>query len=170
MKNIYLVGFMGTGKSVVGQELARQRKNKFVDLDELIEEKEGRPIKDIFAEEGEPCFRTIETRALKETSTKSNMVVSCGGGIVLDEGNVAIMKETGFVICLTATADVILERTRLHTHRPLLNVPSPKGTIESLMKVRAPFYARADFTVDTSRKSIKETAEAVLAFIAKNSE
>jgi len=73
------------------------------------------------------------------------------------------------MICLTAAVDVILERTRVYAHRPLLNVPSPKETIESLLKVRAPFYARADMTVDTSQKSIKEVVEAVRLFIAKNS-
>ncbi|MEW6075517.1 MAG: shikimate kinase [Candidatus Omnitrophota bacterium] len=170
MNNTYLVGFMGTGKSVVGQELARQQKSRFIDLDVLIEEKEGQPIVDIFTEKGEPYFRKIETRALKEISVHSNAVVSCGGGIVLDEENIGIMKETGFMICLTAKVDVILERTRVYAHRPLLNVPSPKEAIESLLKVRAPFYARADMTIDTSQKSIKEVVEAVRAFIAQNSE
>ncbi|MDD5565382.1 MAG: shikimate kinase [Candidatus Omnitrophica bacterium] len=169
MNNIYLIGFMGTGKSVVGQELARQQKSKFIDLDVLIEKKEGRPIVDIFAEKGEPGFRKIESCTLKEVSAHSNTVVSCGGGIVLNEANIDIMRETGFMICLTAAVDVILERTRVYAHRPLLNVPSPKETIESLLKVRAPFYARADMTVDTSQKSIKEVVEAVRLFIAKNS-
>lgn len=170
MNNIYLVGFMGTGKSAVGQELARRQKNRFVDLDELIEKREGRPIADIFAQKGEPYFRTLETRTLKEISGTRNTIVSCGGGIVLDEGNIAIMKESGLMVCLTASVDVILERTRAYAHRPLLNVADPKEKIESLLKTRAPFYARADITIDTSRKSVQEVVETMLHLTAKNSE
>ena len=81
MKNIYLVGFMGTGKSTVGRELAKKKKWRFVDLDELIELREGRSIADIFSKKGEPYFRRIEKKILKEVSLEKSFVVSCGGGL-----------------------------------------------------------------------------------------
>ena len=102
MNNIYLVGFMGTGKTAVGKELAKKKKLQFVDLDELIELREKRVISDIFAKNGEPYFRKAEKRVLKEVSKEKKFMVACGGGIVLDKGNIKIMKETGIIICLTA--------------------------------------------------------------------
>ena len=93
--NIYLVDFMGTGKSVVGRKLARQLNREFLDLDSLIEESQKRPITQIFAQEGELYFRDLEKRVLKEVSIKSNLIISCGGGIVLDKDNIEVMKQTG---------------------------------------------------------------------------
>jgi len=167
MRNIYLVGFMGTGKTVVGKELAKKKKWQFVDLDDLIELKEKRTIADIFAKDGEPYFRRLESRVLKEVSQEKNFVVACGGGIVVKAQNIKTMKETGIVICLSATPKVILERTARYSHRPLLNVGDPKKQIELLLKLRAPYYAQADSTIDTSKISAKEVAEKILKFIAK---
>ena len=93
MKNIYLVGFMGTGKSAVGSELAKNKQWRFVDLDELIELKEKRSIPDIFAQDGEPYFRRLEKQALKEVSREKEFVVACGGGIVVALENIKIMKD-----------------------------------------------------------------------------
>jgi shikimate kinase len=162
MNNIYLVGFMGTGKTAVGKEIAKVKKCKFIDLDDLIEEKEKRSIPEIFAQNGEPYFRGLEKGTLKEVSQKNNLIVSCGGGIVLDKENINLMKETGSMVCLTASADVILERTRKFNHRPLLNVPDPKGKIESLLKERSSYYALADEVIDTSKISVKEAVGKIL--------
>ncbi len=162
MENIYLVGFMGTGKTAVGKELAKKKKLQFVDLDELIEFREKRAICDIFAKEGEPYFRKVEKRVLREVSREKKFVVACGGGIVLDKDNIKIMKETGILICLTATPQVILERTAACSHRPLLNVKDPKKQIELLLKFRAPYYAEADKTINTSKISVKEVVEKIL--------
>ena len=156
MGNIYLVGFMGTGKTAVGQALAKKKKLQFVDLDELIELREKRAISDIFAGDGEPYFRKVEKRVLKEVSKEKKFVVACGGGIVLDKGNIKIMKETGIIICLAASPVVILERTSAYSHRPLLSVKDPKKQIDLLLKMRAPYYAQADKTIDTSKISIRE--------------
>ena len=164
VNNIYLVGFMGTGKTSVGKELAKKKKWQFLDLDELIELKERRIIPDIFAKDGEPYFRRIEKRALKEAAKEKKFVVACGGGVVIDKENIRIMKNTGMIICLTATAEVILKRTAGYPRRPLLNVPEPKKQIELLLKLRASFYAQADKAVDTSKISVKE----VVARILKN--
>jgi shikimate kinase len=167
MKNIYLVGFMGTGKTAVGKELARKKQWQFVDLDELIELKEKRVIADIFAKEGEPYFRKIEQETLKQVAREKKFVVACGGGIVINPYNIKIMKDTGIIICLTARPDAILNRTQGFTHRPLLNVANPKKQIELLMKLRAPYYAEADKTIDTSKLSVEQVVKKILEVTGK---
>lgn len=168
MKNIYLVGFMGTGKTAVGRELAKKKKWQFVDLDELIELKEKRVISDIFAKEGEPYFRKVESKILKEVAKERGFVVGCGGGIVLNEENVKTMKTSGIIICLSAKPEVILKRVSGITHRPLLNVSDPKKQIELLLKLRAPYYAKADKTIDTSKLSMKEVVNRIIKVISKS--
>lgn len=166
IKNIYLVGFMGTGKTAVGKELARKKKWLFVDLDDLIELKEKRTIPDIFAKEGEPYFRRVEKQVLKKVARESKFVVACGGGIVLNPENIQTMKNTGILICLTATPQAILKRTSGYIHRPLLNVKDPKKQIDLLLKMRASFYAQADKTIDTSKISVEEATERILKLAA----
>jgi len=158
---------MGTGKTTVGKELARKKKWHFVDLDELIELKEKRTITDIFAQSGEPYFRRVEKQVLKEVAKEKKFVVACGGGIVIDPENIKIMKETGIIICLKAKPEVILKRTACYTHRPLLNVPEPKKQIELLLKLRAPYYAKADKTIDTSLLSVKEVVKRIIKLLSK---
>ena len=166
MDNIYLVGFMGTGKSVVGRELAKKYKRQFIDLDELIEMKEKRRICDIFVKDGEPYFRRIEKKALRGVAVEKKLIVSCGGGIVIDKENIQLMKKTGLIICLTATPQVILKRVSGCKHRPKLNVAQPKKQIEFLLKLRFPYYAQADETINTSRISVKEVVGRVLKLMA----
>lgn len=161
MNNIYLIGFMGTGKTAVGKELARKKKWQFIDLDELLELKKKMSIADIFDKHGEPYFRRLEKKVLKEVSLRKKSVVACGGGVVLDEDNIKIMKRTGKLICLSASPDVILKRTAGYAHRPLLNVPEPKTQIELLLKLRAPYYAKADKTIDTSKISVVQVVEEI---------
>ncbi|MDD5432710.1 MAG: shikimate kinase [Candidatus Omnitrophica bacterium] len=167
MKNIYLVGFMATGKSSVGKELAERKGWQFVDLDDLIELKEKRRISDIFTKEGEAYFRKIEKETLKEVSKEKKFVVACGGGIVINEENIKIMKETGFMVCLSASPEAILKRTSGCAHRPLLNVKDPKKQIDLLLKLRAPYYCKADKTIDTSRLSIKEVVNKIIKLIGR---
>ena len=166
MDNIYLVGFMGTGKSVVGRELAKKNKRQFIDLDELIELKEKRRICDIFIKEGEPYFRRIEKNVLKEVSRERKFIVACGGGIVIDKENIQLMKKTGLIICLTATPKVIFKRVSGYKHRPKLNVAQPKKQIEFLLKLRSSYYAQADKTINTSVISVKEVVNRVLKLMA----
>lgn len=165
----YLVGFMGTGKTAVGREVAKKLNQQFLDLDSLIEEKEKRQISQIFSQDGEAYFRNAEKQALKEISTRRNLVASCGGGIVLDKENIQIMKKTGVLICLSSRVEVILARTRGYRYRPLLNVDNPEKRIEELLKIRAPFYAQADYTIDTSNLAISSVVSKVLEYVrAKN--
>ncbi|MDD5156192.1 MAG: shikimate kinase [Candidatus Omnitrophica bacterium] len=167
MNNIYLVGFMATGKTHVGKELARKKKWHFMDLDDLIELRQARKISDIFAKDGEACFRRIENKALKEVAGQKKFVVACGGGIVINPENIKIMKETGMVICLSASPEVILKRSSSSNARPLLNVTDPERQIELLLKLRAPYYARADKSIDTSRLSVKEVVDKIIKLVPK---
>jgi len=150
---------MGTGKTSIGRQLAKIKRWRFVDLDDRIEEKEKRGIPDIFAKDGETYFRKIEKQVLKEISLGEDLVIACGGGIVIQKENIELMKATGKIICLTSSAEAILKRTSRFINRPLLNVADPKAKIESLLKERAEYYALADITVDTSSLTVKEAAE-----------
>jgi shikimate kinase len=99
---------------------------------------------------------------LKQVCREEKFVVACGGGIVIDPENIALMKQGGVVVCLQATAETILKRTSGFAHRPLLNVADPKERIELLLKMRAPYYAQADKTIDTSRLSIAAVAQGII--------
>jgi len=164
-RNIYLVGFMGTGKTTVGKILAKKLKKEFVEMDEEIEKKEGRKIVDIFRLFGESYFRKVEKKVLKEIASCSNLVVSCGGGVVVDEENLKILKKTGIIICLKAIPSVIYERTKKTKERPLLNVPDPLKKIKELLARRAPFYAKADYFVDTSTLTPEEVSEEIIKIL-----
>ncbi len=165
--NIYLVGFMGTGKSSVGCQLAKERGWNFIDLDELIELKEQRRIVDIFAKDGEAYFRKIEKNILKQVSTQKKFVVACGGGVVLDKDNIKLMKKTGRMFCLYASPEQILKRVSLNNDRPLLNVDKPQKRIELLLKMRAPYYMQADKIIDTSNFSVKQVVKKISKILAE---
>ena len=156
---------MATGKTSVGRLLAQKKKWQFADLDELIELKEKRTIAEIFTACGEPYFRRAEKKALKEVSREKKFVVACGGGIVLDKDNIKVMKETGIFICLTAAPEAILKRAAGFSHRPLLNVRDPKKQIELLLKLRSPYYALADKTINTSKLSVKQVVDKICKLI-----
>ena len=168
MKNIYLLGFMGTGKSSVGEALARRLELDFIDLDSLIEDKEGKEIVDIFKEKGEEYFRQKETETLQEVSKKQNLVVACGGGIVLKEENLKIMEASGIPICLKAEPQTIYERTKNDTFRPLLNVENPYARIKELLLQRQPFYDKIKIQIDDTNLSIEETALKIEEIVKKN--
>lgn len=165
MKNIVLVGFMGTGKSVVGKHLAKQLSMKFISTDNIIEEKQKQPINDIFSKSGEPYFREIEKGIIKEVSGLENVVIAAGGGAVLDEENMINLRKKGIIICLNATPEAIYERTKKYKTRPLLNVKDPIAKIKELLIYRAPFYAKADYQIDTSKKSISEVITEIVGIV-----
>lgn len=156
--NIVLIGFMGSGKTTVGRELAKRLGMDFVDTDAYIEEAAGKSISDIFAEDGEEAFRRMETETLKHLrDTVSNTVFSTGGGMPLRKENAALLKEIGKVYYLTAANLVIYERIKENTDRPLLQERDPYGRICELMKQRKPLYeAAADMWVDTNSNDLEE--------------
>jgi shikimate kinase len=165
--NIVLVGFMGTGKTTVGKLLATQLKWSYVDTDELIEKKTGLNISDIFSQQGEPYFRDIESKVIEEVMLKNHRIISTGGGMVIREQNIITIKSNGIMICLTATPEMIIERTKSDSHRPLLRVDNPKKRIQELMDKRSPYYAKADITIDTTDLSPDEIVIQIMKVIGK---
>lgn len=168
MGNIYILGFMGSGKTSVGQKLAEKLNKRFIDLDEAIEEKEGVSISDIFLNKGEDYFREIEREVLVEVAEEHDFVVSTGGGIVLNSDNLKIMKKTGITVSLLASPEVVYERVKDSNLRPLLEVEDPMAEIKRLLFERAHFYIKSDIIVDTSDLSIDEAANQILEEINGN--
>ncbi len=152
-KNVYFIGFMATGKSRVGQEFARLLGRPFVDSDALIEESAGMSISDIFATKGEPAFRQLEIKAVGEISEKKNQVVALGGGAVIDEKNWQKISDSGLIICLTASADLLYDRISRKSHRPLMANSSPEellAKIKSLLAQREAHYVKAQYCFKSS--------------------
>jgi len=162
MKNIALIGFMGTGKTTIATQLAHRLKMKYVSTDNLIEKKEKRTINEIFTKSGEEYFRDVEATVIREVSGMENVVIDAGGGAVIREENIANFKSSGIVICLTADEETLMERTKKYKHRPLLNVEDPKRKIRELLARRAPFYAKADHTIDTGKLTIRQVMERIV--------
>jgi shikimate kinase len=163
--SIILTGFMGTGKTAVGREIARRLGRTFVDTDALIVESAGQSITDIFAQAGEPRFRELERAAIAHACTLVDAVVATGGGAMLDRENRERMKKAGIVVCLQATEDVIMERVGGDATRPLLQGGDARDRLRTLAAQRADAYAAADHHVDTSGRSVAEVAETVVALL-----
>ena len=163
MKNLFLIGFMGAGKSSVSAGLGRMLGREVVEMDQRIAAQEGMSIPELFAQKGEPYFRACETALLKSFAQGAPRIVSCGGGVPLREENVVAMRESGTVVLLTASPEVILERVKDSDERPLLQGHKDVSYIAVLMEQRRPRYeAAADITVDTSQLNIEEVCRQVL--------
>ena len=163
MKNLFLIGFMGAGKSSVSAGLGRMLGREVVEMDQRIAAQEGMSIPELFAQKGEPYFRACETALLKSFAQGAPRIVSCGGGVSLREENVVAMRESGTVVLLTASPEVILERVKDSDERPLLQGHKDVSYIAVLMEQRRPRYeAAADITVDTSQLNIEEVCRQVL--------
>ncbi len=165
MKKIVLTGFMATGKTAVGLLLAKKLGLPFLDTDELIEQKAGKSIPEIFAIEGEDHFRFLERDTISRLAELEDCIISTGGGAIVDQENLKALKNKGVVICLTASPEVILNRVGNTVHRPLLHHPEPLRRIEELLYSRLPFYSRADFLIDTSNATTEEVASRVLSLL-----
>lgn len=163
--NIYLIGFMGTGKTTVGKALASKLNKKFSDLDDLIVKKTGKQIVEIFREDGEDEFRKIETEVLKDINEKDDFVVATGGGVLTTEGNYEIMKSNGIIITLAASPEAIYERLKNDETRPLLMVDNVIDEIKRLMFERAPLYIKADYIVDTTERPIDEIVNEIVEYL-----
>ena len=154
MKNIFLIGFMGCGKSTIAGLLAERLGVSQVEMDELIVQEQGMPITEIFEKYGEEHFRDIETALVRRLQAQDGVVVSCGGGAVLREENRRVMKESGVIIWLTAEPETILERVKHSTDRPVLNGNMNVEYITALMEKRHDCYeGAADFFVETDGKN-----------------
>lgn len=164
-KNIILIGFMGSGKTSVGIKLSYRLRMPVEDTDKLIEQREGRSISEIFAQEGESYFRTLETRLLKEFRDRSySRIISVGGGTPVDPVNRSILKQCGTVVYLRVRPETVYERLKNDTTRPLLQCEEPLEKIRSLMAARREAYEEAaDIVVDVDDVSMDELLEALTA-------
>jgi shikimate kinase len=160
--NLALVGFMGTGKSSVGQLVAAELRFRFVDTDDLVETRAGKTVSAIFAEHGEGRFREYERAVVDELKGLHRTVIATGGGLIANEENFESLKTHALVVCLWASPETIWERVRHQTHRPLLQGPDPVARMRELLAGRAPFYRRADVLVNTDLRSLKEVVHHVI--------
>ena len=152
--NVVLIGFMGAGKSTIAELLRTGWGMERIEMDALIEEREGMRISKIFETKGEPYFRDLETELLIELQARSNAVISCGGGVPMRERNVAEMKKNGRVVLLTAHPETILERVKDNHDRPLIENNKTVEGISALMEARRERYmAAADLVIETDRKT-----------------
>jgi shikimate kinase len=158
-KCLYLIGFMGTGKSSVGSLLANQLNYTFIDTDSIIEEQEGITINEIFRVKGEASFREIEKRVLRKLTEEYNdkgFVMSTGGGMPCNPGNIYYMKQNGKVIYIKSTMNDILERVKESETRPIIHRLEKTGYmkegLEALLKEREHYYMQADITVSNTKK------------------
>lgn len=158
MKHIILIGFMGSGKSTFGQLIANKLSCDFVDTDHYIERKEGRSISDIFSDDGEEYFRSLETEVLKELLTSDKrQVLALGGGTPLRKENRELIKNGGYTIFLKISAAEAYERLKEDTERPLLQVSDPKERIGELLSMRNPLYEEAaDYVLCEENKTLDD--------------
>jgi len=163
--NIALIGFMGTGKTAVGEVLAEKLGRSFVELDLLVEQKAGKSIPDIFQQDGETAFRELEIEVINEVSKDKNLVIACGGGIVLNKINIERLRKSARMVYLTASPGVILKRVANEEgQRPLLEVDNPTLAIREMLRFRKPFYERAaDIKIDTSELDINAVSEQIIS-------
>jgi shikimate kinase len=162
--HIVLVGMMGAGKSSVGRTLARRLGRELFDSDEMIEQRTGRTVREIWLEDGEPAFRALEAEVLADAiSAPTPSIVAAAGGVVLSEANRDVLKTDGaHVVWLLADVDLLLDRVRNGMHRPLLD-DDPEGTLRRMYDERADLYQEvADAIVSVDHRSINDVAGAVL--------
>ena len=163
-KHIYLIGFMGTGKSTISRALKSITHVSEIDMDALIETNNDMPITKMFEKYGEEYFRDKETECLKEISALSPAIISCGGGAVLRQENVTIMKETGIIVLLKATPETVFKRVRHSTNRPILNGNMNIEFISQLMEKRREIYEKScTIDIDTDNKKPRDIANEILA-------
>jgi shikimate kinase len=166
VRNLVLVGFMGSGKSSVGREIARRWGFRFLDTDTAIRQKYRKSIPEIFALFGEQVFRDEENKALVDLQNSRHAVIATGGGIVLQPRNHPLLRSLGVVVWLTASEKVIWERVSRNRNRPLLRTKDPRTTISNLMSTRHPLYRSvADITVETTSLTHQEVADRAVTAI-----
>ncbi len=160
--NIYLIGFMGTGKSTVSKSLAKLLGYEEIDTDAWIVERQNKSIAEIFEKQGEDAFRNMETSLLQDLQKEKHKIISCGGGMAMRTDNVALMQKNGAVVLLTAKPETILERVKKDQGRPVLNGNMNIEYIQRLLAQRAPFYqAAGEVVVSTDHRTPEEIAQEI---------
>jgi shikimate kinase len=168
-QNIALTGFMAVGKSAVGRTLARRLKRRFVDLDRVIEKSTGLKVKQIFNQQGEPGFRKLEKEALAQVLAGENQVIATGGGVVMDEENLQLLRDKSLLICLTASTEELLKRAGNGAKRPLLRGSNRRERVEDLLEQRKKKYALAHSTVDTTDLTVDQVANKIVEWLKMES-
>ena len=153
---------MGVGKSAIGRRVARELGYRFIDSDHRIEKQVGQKISAIFEDEGEARFRAYEREFIESGHPEDGCVVSCGGGLVVQEGMQELLKSKGVVICLFASIESIIERTSRNKKRPLLNVENPEARIRELLAEREPIYMDSGACITTDGRTIPEVVKHML--------
>ncbi len=168
--SIALIGFMGVGKTEVGRALAEKLGKKFIELDALVAQKAGKTIPEIFQQDGEIAFRELEIEAARDVSGKENVVIACGGGIVLNRINIDRLRKECRIVYLTGSPEVLLKRTENDAGgRPLLGTGDRATTVRELLRFREPFYQRAaDITVDTSEIGVDAVVKQIVGKVKEN--
>ncbi len=156
---------MAVGKSAVGRTLAKRLKRRFVDLDKVIEKTEGMKVRDIFNQKGEPYFRQAEKKALGEVLQQKRQVIATGGGVILDEENLTFLLKATLLVCLTASADVLLKRAGTGAKRPLLKGADRRERIEALLRERERKYCRAHAVIDTGDLTVDQVVDKIVALV-----
>lgn len=153
-KNIVLIGFMGSGKTMIAKALSQKLKVECLSTDDLIERQEKRYVADIVKNKGWSYFRALEQRIVKRISGKKGVVIDCGGGVVLNPENIALLKKHGIIFFLKAPFRVIYQRLKGDKTRPLINVANPQARLKEIFEQRLPLYNQADYIIDASDPSI----------------
>jgi len=167
MKNVVLIGFMGTGKSVVARRVAARLGLQMIDTDREIEKVTGKSVAEIFAKDGPIRFRSEEALLVKKLVGHRNLVIATGGGMVLNPENVRLLRRDGVLIALTARPEVIYRRVKHNRNRPLLRKGDLMERIKELLNERAGVYDVAEYTVDTSDKKINEVVEEIVSYLKR---
>ena len=162
-KHIYLVGFMGCGKSTVARELSKELGITYIDTDNQIVEEQNMPVSEIFETYGEEYFRKLETELLERLSDAKPLIIACGGGMATRDCNIELMKDSGLVVMLSAKPETIYERVRFNRNRPLLNGNMNVEYISSLMEKRLLFYNKAaDVVVETDERTPEDIVKKIV--------
>jgi len=164
---LILTGFMGSGKSSVGRVLAERLACPFVDLDAEIVATAGRSINDIFAHDGEPAFRSLESASLEQVLGGGRSVIAAGGGVVMADANRSKMRDRGLVVNLVVSLPQVLRRLHGAADRPLFAGSDAANSVKLLMDSREQFYADADIRIDTDGKSVEDVAAEILRFVGE---
>ena len=168
MRNIVLVGFMGSGKTTVGKLIAEATGMTLLDMDSIIEDRAGKSINEIFADEGEAHFRSLERSLAQELAATEGNIISTGGGIVLNAQNIADFEKTGLVVCLLADSETVLDRVKHDSSRPLL-AGDKESKIIQLLESRKTLYESIHHKIDTSgRPSPEPTAQEIIDLYHSN--
>ena len=158
---------MAVGKSAVGRTLAKRLGRRFVDLDRLIEKSAGMKVRDIFEQKGEVYFRQLEKQTLVQVLTKQGQVIATGGGVVLDDDNLAMLREHTWLIGLGASTETILKRAGTGAKRPLLQGADRQARIEELWQARQARYAYAHVTIDTGDLTLNQVVDRIIIEISQ---